>query len=137
MTNSISSMAYRHSADGIHRFDFIVEERIEASPRDVIDVFAAKLREIYAAAPADSHVRLLINIKDANVSLRVLARRIKPFFDEFTERPSGSLAIVTTQGSALTLLNNFLSLFSRSKDRFRFFRTGEEAEAREWLLQGG
>lgn len=136
MNNTISSMAYRRDADGIHRFDFIVAEQIEASPRDVIDVFTAKLRDIYTDADADDHMRLLINIKDANVSLRVLARRIKPFFDEFTERPSGSLAIITAQGSALTLLNNFLSLFSRSKDRFRFFRTGEEAEARAWLLQG-
>ncbi len=130
MSDNTDGMSYQQDEDGVHVF------RFTGTARDAVDAFIVTLQRIYGQAPADSHIHLYIDMTDAetNVSLRTLARRIQPFFSEYPDRPAGSLAVITKQGSAFTLLNNFLVLFSRGKDRFRFFRDGQQDEMRRWLL---
>lgn len=121
---------YQQREDGIHQFTFL-----DAS-REAVSEFVTQLETIYTNTPLDKHVHLYLDTSalKAGPPLRQIARQITPFFQEFPERPEGSLAIITARGSVFTMLGNFLNLFSRSKDRFKLFREGQEDEAIRWLL---
>lgn len=125
-----SKCQYQHREDGIHEFIFV------DSSRQVVDEFVQHLKVIYTDTPQNQHVHLYLDTAalKGGPPLRQIARQITPFFQEFPERSEGSLAIITARGSVFTMLGNFLNLFSRSKDRFKLFREGQEDEATRWLL---
>ena len=129
--NSSDYSKYRLREDGVHEFTFTGDER------HAVDMFIDQLHDVYADASKDNHIHLLLDARelDAGPPVRYLARKIQPFFDKFPNRPTGSMAILTERGSFLTILNNFLKLFSRNNDRFRFFRGDEKDKAIDWLLQ--
>lgn len=121
---------YQQREDSIHVFTFT-----DAS-REAVDEFVNQLEAVYTNSPQDQHIYLYVDTSSikAGPPLRQIARQITPFFQEFPERPRGSLAIITARGSVFTMLGNFLNLFSRSKDRFKLFREGQEDEAIRWLM---
>ncbi len=122
---------YQRRENGIHEFKFMGDER------QAVDAFIEQLYDVYNEASSDQHIHLLLDARElkAGPPVRYLARKIQPFFDEFPNRPAGSMAILTSRGSFLTIINNFLKLFSRNNDRFRFFRDEEEDQAVQWLRQ--
>lgn len=129
-TDSDDLMNYRLTEQGIHHF------QLHSDSREAVDVFIRRLEAVYREVADTDHVPLLIDMADldAGPPLRYIARQMKPFFDEFPDRPKSSLAILTRRGSVLTMISNFLSLFSRSHDRYRFFNAEERDDVIPWLL---
>lgn len=124
---------YEHSADDIHRFTFYDDSK------QTLDRMIQKLEEVYAALDSSkTHIKLYIDLIPTRNGppMRAIASKFQPFFQQFPDRPAGSLAIITQRGSVFTMLASFLNLFSRNKDRFRIFREGEEGKVIAWLLEG-
>lgn len=124
-------LTYDHRADGVHAF------MLTSDSREAVDLFIDQIEVIYNDAPPGKHIHLYIDTSaiQAGPPLRYIAGRMKPFFDSFPDRPPSSLAIITARGSVFTILSNFLNLFSRGQDRYRFFKDGEQQAATDWLLE--
>jgi hypothetical protein len=60
---------------------------------------------------------------------------VKAFDARFPNHPPSRSAIIYRQGMLIFVLNNFLRLFVKSRDKVQFFTETEVDKATDWLLK--
>jgi hypothetical protein len=125
---------YQLRSDGIHEFTFTGEGDTAS------DEFFDQLSRILAEAdPATPVLRYLVRLSQVKtqVSLSELAKRFRKLEIALPKRPPGRTAILHQGDLLLTLMNTVIQALAPERDKTRFFKHQEEAEAIAWLLAEG
>src|SRR5262245_10575553 len=120
---------YRLLKNGIHQFDIT-----DATRQGVTDFF--DLRARLQDDATEDVIMLLINLKMSQLpSITHIMTHVRLFAQNYPHVQPTYSAIVYRRGMLVFVLNNFLKVFLRSKDRVMFFAEDEADKATAWLLR--
>ena len=125
---SQSACAYQRREDGIHEYRFY-QESVAA-----IDQWYTHLDAVYRAAPLDSTVYNLVDLRRAaRQPIAYAFRRGKTWLAGFDEMPHTRTAYLLERDALTALINSFSQLLRMRHEEARFFSNIDEAVA--WLLR--
>jgi len=116
--------------NGIHQFVFT------GKGNSGIDELFAYLSNLWAIHSADETLYYLVDTTHAggDTSMVQLLDRFRQLERTTDERPAGRTAIIHEPDVLISLADSFIRTFAPRRDKTRFFRSGSEDSAIQWLL---
>jgi hypothetical protein len=119
---------YQRLNNGIHQFEIM-----NASRQGVDDFF--RLRAQLQDDATEEIVLLLIHLNMPQLpSITHIMTHVRQFAQKYPRIQPTYSAIIYRRGMLVFVLNNFLKVFLRSKDRVMFFAEDEAEKAAVWLM---
>jgi hypothetical protein len=121
--------SYARLENGIHRFE------ITENTRQGVDEFFGLRRKLQDEL-VEKETMLLVYLSMAHLpSISYIMNHVVKLAQDYPRIQPTYTAIIYRRGMLVFVLNNFLKVFLRSKDRVRFFAEDEADKAVEWLMK--
>lgn len=115
--------------NNIHKFVFTGEGD------SGMDELFAYLEKLWSEHDQDETLRYIVDTtrSDGQTSMMKLLERFRQLEKSMDQRPAGRTAIIHKPDALISLADSFIRTFAPSRDKTRFFKSGEDDKALQWV----
>ena len=113
----------------------ILQFTFTAATRQAVDQWAAQMSAVYANAPRDIKLRILVdNTLTGMMPMSYVLQRSRQMIGHHPVRPPSRTALVVRQASLVGIVSPLIEALTRKEDALKFFASSERDTAIQWLL---